>query len=185
MADRMMLDRVRPTPATAAAPGTTLQVERGLGIAKLRVFYRADGDARFRALIGADAPNAHGQIEHGGMAFAWLAPGEWLVTGPETAVADWLRAIDGRAGDEALVVDVSHARTCFVLGGGNARAVLAAHCPLDLWPGRFAVGAVARSLLGDTAMIIARLSDDADGARFRIIVDQTMAAYAARLLGRI
>jgi hypothetical protein len=64
----------------------------------------------------------------------------------------------------------------------GGRDALAAHCPLDLRGRSFPVGAVARSLLGEAGIFIAREADVAGETLFRLIVDQTMAHYAVRLL---
>lgn len=180
--DRMtMLQRAAPIPVGRERAGLSLQVEQGLGIARLRI-YGPDAEARFRTIVGLAPPRIREQAHKKGLTLAWLAPGEWLVTGVETDISAWVVRVGDRGGDEVLVTDVSHARTAFLLGGANARAALAAHCPLDLWPDVFPVNAVARSLLGDTGLFIARLADGEDGPRFRIMVDQTMALYAVRLL---
>lgn len=178
-----VLQRAAPAVAETVRPGLSFRIEQGLGVAKLRM-YGADTDARFQAVTGIAAPRACTQIEEQGLAFAWLAPGEWLATGPEAAVAAWVERTMALGADDLLAIDFSHARTIFVLEGADARAALAAHCPLDLWSEAFPVNAVARSLLGDTGMFIARLADAGDDARFRIIVDQTMAGYLGRLFAR-
>lgn len=165
-----MAEPLHRTPSPAIGidrAGVTLAVEHDLALAKVQTL----GDA---------AGPAAGKQEHaGGLTRAWMAPNEWLLIGPQAIVAT---AMAAATGDDALVVDLTHGRTAFLLSGAEARDALAAHCPLDLWPATFPVDAVARTLLGDTSMFIARLADGADGPCFRIIVDQTMAAYAARML---
>ena len=161
-------------------PGLSIQLERDIGIAKLQIF-GATAEARFPDVAGFAPPPACGQCEFGPLAAAWLAPGEWLVTGLEPEIESWVDGIDKQGDEDVFAVDLSHARTSFLFAGPNSRTALAAHCPLDLWPDRFRSGAVARSLLGDTGMFIVRLPDGAEGFRFRIIVDQTMAAYVCRL----
>jgi sarcosine oxidase subunit gamma len=177
----MTLSRTLSNTPALVRPGFRLRVEHGLAIGKLQIF-GADPEAKFRHVLGLDAPAAGKQIERLGCAFAWLSPSEWLLTGPEFEVVAWLAQIDARGGDDVLAVDLTHARAALLLDGKDARDVLASVCPLDLWSQAFAVHAVARSLLGDTGMFIARLADLTDGPRFRLIVDQTMEAYAVRLL---
>ena len=170
-----------PPVAGIDGHGFRLRVDAALGIAKLRV-RPASADTGFRSVAGCAPPAVGRQIERAPLAFAWLGPGEWLVTGPADAIATWVRDAEEIGGDEVLALDFTHARVAFEVGGEKARALLAAHCPLDLWPEAFPAGSVARSLLGDSAMFIARLEDEAGDALFRIIVDQTMAPYARRLL---
>lgn len=179
-----MLRRAPSTVVAIARADLSLEVEQGLGIAKLRCFHGIDHDAAFHAVTGAAAPKPLGRTDVGDLAFSWLAPGEWLITGAETAVEAWVHQAQELGGVDILAVDFTHARQSFLLGGPSSRTALAAHCPLDLGDAGFPIGTVARSLLGDTIMFIARLGDDDAGPRFRIIVDQTMAAYAARLLAR-
>ncbi|VWC51082.1 sarcosine oxidase gamma subunit [Burkholderia lata] len=184
----IMLRRTAPAAmADVVRAGFSCRLEHGLGIAKLHVF-GAEPEARFRAVIGSDAPRAGTQTgtqtSDGELSFAWLAPGEWLLTGSEAAVAASVARLCGLGADDLLAIDVSHARAAFLVEGANSRLALAAHCPLDLWTEVFPVDAVARSLLGDAGMFIARLADAHDVPRFRIIVDQTMAAYAGRLFAR-
>lgn len=164
-------------------PGLSLTVEPHLGIAKLRV-HGDDGAAPFKAVTGFEPPPQNSQMEREGLTFAWMSPFEWVITGSEAFVAAWLGKVAAADETVSIAVDITDARTSFVLAGPDARDALAAHCPLDLWDRNFAVDAVARSLLGDTIMFIARLADEGGAPRFRIIVDQTMASYAARILAR-
>jgi len=176
-----VLEREPCVVADFGRPGLRFHVERTQGFGKLLLSGGA-AEARFAELVGAPAPAVGQQIEAAGLSYAWLAPAEWLISGAESAVSDQLARLDSCAGDEALLVNLTHARAAFLLAGRDARDALSAHCPLDLRPANFPVGAVARSLLGETGLFLARLQDLADGAHFRILVDQTVAAYAARLL---
>jgi sarcosine oxidase, subunit gamma len=176
----MALNRAESGVSPLIRPGFALRVEQGLGIGKLQVI-GADPAAVFRRIVGFGAPATGRQIHERGANFAWMSPNEWLLTGAEDEVRAWLAQLGERGGEETLAIDLSHARASFVVDGANVRDVLASLCPLDLWSERFPVGSVARSLLGDTGMFIARLADLADGPRFRIVVDQTMETYAARL----
>ncbi len=177
----MTLTRTLPRASSFVRPSLGVLAEPGLGIGKLQVL-GADPAAVFRALVGIEPPPACAQVAAQGLEFAWMAPNEWLLTGPEQAVTDMLARLDDRGGDDALAVDLTHARAAFVVNGTDARDVLASLCPLDLWSESFPVHAVARSLLGDAGMFVARLPDATGVPRFRIVVDQTMAAYAARML---
>ncbi|MFV3075045.1 sarcosine oxidase subunit gamma [Niveispirillum fermenti] len=178
------LRRTAPEALETVRPDLSFRLETDLGVAKLRIVGK-DADARFQAVTGMVPPPSGRLVADQGLSVAWLAPGEWLVTGPEVAVAAWVARIGGQTAGDLLAVDLTHARASFCLAGTAARAALAAHCPLDLWPDSFPVDAVARSLLGDAGMFIARLSDGPHMPRFRIIVDQTMAPYAGRLFARV
>lgn len=176
-----LLRRLRPLPHDIERSGFRLEVEHGIGCAKLRI-YGAQADARYREIVGTLPPAVREQAGIGELTMAWLGPREWMATGPEAKIVEWLVLIEQAGHEDVLTADLTHARTALVVSGDQARAAVASHCPLNLWPEVFPVNAVARSLLGDTSMFIARLADGEDGARFRIVVDQTMAAYAARML---
>ncbi len=176
-----VLARAWPDASSLVRPGLGILLEQGVGIGKFQVA-GVDPGTIFRRLTGFEPPPACEQIDRNGLLFAWLSPNEWLVTGPEHRVAAMLSQIDERGADDVLAVDLTHARAPFIVNGTQARDALASLCPLDLWSKAFPVNAVARSLLGDVGMFIARLPDLTDVARFRVIVDQTMAAYAARML---
>jgi sarcosine oxidase subunit gamma len=179
--DQQIALQRRPPIAEIVRPDLMLTMENAIGIAKLQLLEdRMDHDVAH--VVGIPAPSTGTQVEADGLTVAWLAPGEWLLLGAEDLVAARLPEIDARSGGTALIVDVTHARVSFLLTGANARGALAAHCPLDFWPAAFPVNTVARTLLGDTGMFIARLKDTADGPCFRVIVDQTMGTYAARMI---
>lgn len=175
------LQRAPSAAVGVARPDLTLQVEHAIGVGKLQIFGAA-AEQRFGAIMDRPAPATGTQHEVDGLTVAWLAPGEWLLMGAEPIVAEHLARIAGQDAHDVLVNDLTHARTCFNLRGANARGALAGHCPLDLWPTVFPVNAVARSLIGDAGVFIARLPDAPEGACFRIVVDQTAGAYTARML---
>jgi sarcosine oxidase subunit gamma len=85
----------------------------------------------------------------------WLGPDQWLVWSDTQAgegLAQSLRtALRGMA---AAVVDVSHARIVYAVGGSNARAVLAKGCSLDLHARAFPVGRCAQTLLAKVPILI-------------------------------
>jgi len=169
------LSRTVPDAAAFARTGCSLRFE-DIAVGKLRL-----DEADFAPLLGFAPPPSRTQIEQGGATYAWLAPGEWLITGSEASV----RAALEKAGenDLAFTLDITHGRATFILSGPEARTAIASVSPLDTRDRAFAVGAVARSILGETGMFIARLAEEGGQPQFRIIVDQTMAAYAVRMLG--
>lgn len=173
------LQRTAGSAQGFSRPDLRLVVEHDLGIVKIQV-----GDDGRRGLADAfgTLPPANGYLTlEDGVTVAWLAPGEWLLTGDALDVASVVSKIEASAG-LILAVDLSHARRALLIEGSGARDALSAHCPLDLWPLSFPVGAAARSLFGDTIAFVARLEDQTDGARFRMVIDQTMAAYCVRML---
>ena len=163
-----------PQLPTFFRPGCSLKIEPDLAVGKIRLL-----GPTFEDLFGSAPPSPRCQVAIGDAVFAWLAPGDWLVCGAQGTVASALRRVTG---DLALGIDVTHGRVAFILSGKEARAAIAATCPLDTDDRVFPVGSVARSRLGDAGLFIARLPEDDGTPRFRLIVDQTMAAYAIRML---
>lgn len=181
-AGTILLARAAANALLIEGADVRLAAEPRLGIAKLQIL-AADPDAWFEMALGLAPPSVLTEIEPGPVAIAWMAPGEWLVTGDEADVERVRRRCAEAAGNLGLMIDITPARTVFELSGVGARAVLAAHCPLDFDEEAMPVGAAKRSTFSDTGFFISRRSDRDGQPRFRLIFDQTMAGYAERLLG--
>lgn len=175
-----LLTRDAPSDLLVERPGVRLEREL-LGMAKVQVIV-ADPDAWFEDALGIAPPAPLREIQPGPVACAWLAPGEWLVTGAEQDVARVRTRCAETAGTHGLVTDITHERVAFELSGEAARTILAAHCPLDLDDPAMPVGAAMRSVFSDTSFFISRRPDAQGQPCFRIIFDQSMAAYADRML---
>lgn len=176
------LARTAANDLLVAEANVRLAAETGLGLAKLQIL-AADPDAWFEQALGLAPPSALTEIEPGPVAIAWLAPGEWLVTGDAADVERVRLRCAEAAGNLGLMIDITHARATYELSGAAARSILAAHCPLDLSAEAMPVGAAKRSMFSDTGFFISRRSDRDGQPRFRLIFDQSMAGYAERLLG--
>lgn len=176
------LARAAVDDAPVEGKGVRLAAEPWLGIAKLQIL-AADPDAWFEKALGIAPPPVLGEIEPGPVTIAWLAPGEWLVTGAEADVERVRMRCAEAAGNLGLMVDITHARATFELSGVTASSVLATHCPLDFAEEAMPVGAARRSTFSDTGFFISRRPDRDGQPCFRLIFDQTMAGYAARMLG--
>lgn len=173
--------RCRPSGlAGFTEAGVALTLEAGFGVGKVQ-FLRGTTSAYFSDLFGQSAPAARQSLSLDEVQVSWLAPDEWLLTGDEAGVL----AVIGRSamfGDSCLATNLSHARAAFRLSGARARDRLAALTPLDVSGAAMAVGGVARAPLSDTGMFLARLPDRDGQPDFRIVVDQTVAVYAVRML---
>ncbi|MCW6530234.1 hypothetical protein NED98_08245 [Sphingomonas sp. MMSM20] len=174
------LDRQSPIAKGFVQAGATLTVEATTGIGKVQFLSGTTHD-RFAPVFGVEAPGAGASCASGDVTISWLAPDEWLVTGEDVTVQVVLARAE-ELEDAALAVDLSHARASFLLTGEAARDRLAAHTPLDISDAALPVGHVARAPLADTTMFVARVADAEGVSVFRIIVDQTMAKYAVRML---
>jgi sarcosine oxidase subunit gamma len=181
MSDSAALERVAPKAVQVESKEVRLTAVSGLGIAKLQV-WPYDPDAWFEKVLGVAAPAVLTEIEFGPVAIAWMAPGEWLATGPEVDVERLRQRCADAAGALGLMVDITHGRAVFELSGEGACRALAAHSPLDFGDAAMPVGAACRSLLSDTGFFISRRPNRDGQPCFRLIVDQTMADYAARIL---
>ena len=181
MADPMTLDRAFPSAHGFSRDGLSMTPEPFVNLQKSQI-HGGSADTVLSVALGAAAPRPGKSVSIDGIDCAWLAPGEWLLSGNSDALDDLASRIGAHG--EALyhVTSLTHARVSFKVSGSQARDALAAHCPLDLSESRFAIGDGARSLLGDARLFLQRLDDRDDTPQFRIIVDQTMAAYAMRML---
>jgi len=165
-------------------PQFRLRPEPDLGVLKVQL-HADENKEGLESTFEAIPPPTGRQIGlKGGLDCACIAPGEWLLIGSEAHVADLaVRLNSALEGSLALVTDLSDGRSGFILSGSSARDRLAAVCPLDVRDTAFPVGSATRSLVGEAALFVARLPD-ADGAPvFRLIVDQSTADYALRMIG--
>lgn len=174
------LDRDDPEVIVLEAPSVRLSSVPTLAVAKLQV-RRPDPDAWLSEVVGCAAPKPLTEIDAGAVGIAWLAPGEWLATGEEQAVAELRARCAAGAGQLGLMIDLTHGRAAFDLCGSAARDVLAAYCPLDLSEKAAPVGAALRSIFADTGVFVSRRPDRNGWPSFRLIFDQTMADYAVRM----
>jgi sarcosine oxidase subunit gamma len=150
------------------------------GVAKLQLLASPAGSAPPHRL-GIQLPEPCQAIESGPLLFAWIAPREWLVIGPEGDVGHFSREARDSTAGHGLITEITHACAVFELSGPAARDVLNTHCPLDLSDRAFPVGHATRSLLAGTTLFVSRRQDGARGPVFTLIADQTLAAYATRM----
>jgi sarcosine oxidase subunit gamma len=150
------------------------------GVVKIQLLASPAGNDPAHRL-GVQLPEPCQAIEAGPLLFAWIAPHEWLVIGPEGDVGHFSREAQDSTAGHGLITDITHACAVFELSGPAAREALNTHCPLDLSDRAFPVGRATRSLLADTNLFVSRRQDGARGPAFTLIVDQTMAAYATRM----
>jgi sarcosine oxidase subunit gamma len=175
------LGRTPPAGASTAGAHCACEFTPFVGVAKIQIFGPV-GENLLRDVLGLALPGASREVEAGDISCAWLGPCEWLLTGSEPVVADLVRRLAIVLGEDGLAVDLTHARAVYVLHGPGARDVLATLCPLDLSDAAAGIGFATRSLLADTGLFLARKADEGGAPVFVLIVDQTMASYAAGML---
>jgi sarcosine oxidase, subunit gamma len=167
---------------SAAEPVSSLpagvHVRPELGTVKLRVYDAASAGPRLAAAFQTTPPAPNTESRIGPLGLAAIGPGEWLLTGPREATAAWIEAIETAfAGETFLVVELTAGRTVLEVSGPTATRLMGL-CPADLGPDRFPPGRVARTLVGDIAVMVVRL----DEARLRVVLDQTLSGPLLNLL---
>ena len=170
------------TRSAVIGPGFEIAGEQELGFLKVQT-RGEEAKERLAQRLGLDFPPPKRWQEGVLVQCAWLAPGEWLLSGGEGTILDLASELtEMLAEDFALVTDVSHGRASFLLTGMAAADRIASACPLDLREPSFPPGCCARSLFGEATILLARLPDRKMKPAFRLVVDQSMAAYVLRLL---
>lgn len=112
-------------------------------------------------------------------AVAWMSPDELLLLVPYEEAGAKLAALQAAlAGEHALAVNVSDARTYLRLSGEGAREVLAKVSPVDLDPAAFGPGQFRRSRL---AQVAGAFWMEEDGS-FGIICFRSVGEYVFKLL---
>ena len=118
-----------------------------------------------KALIGAELPAPNRSTGRAGARVVWTGAGQAMVIGT---------AVDPSLAQHAALTDQSDAWITFRLQGQGVEDVLARLTPLDLNPGVFKKGHVARSQLGHMNAIFLKVAGDA----FEIMVFRSMARTA-------
>jgi sarcosine oxidase, subunit gamma len=155
---------VRPLPAAArwilrGGPKVRLAAEGALKLAVPAVACRAAAEGDSAAL--------------------WLGPDEWLLISAEHRADETAAALRAALAELAhSLVDVSHRQVALEVSGSDARALLAAGCPLDLDSCTFPVGMCTRTLLGKAEIVLWRIGAEA----FRLEVWRSFAPYVSAFL---
>jgi sarcosine oxidase subunit gamma len=122
-------------------------------------------------------PNAVAVGEDHSTRVLWLGPDEWAIVAPAGTATDLERRIrEATTGSAVTVVDVSAARTAFVMAGPRARDVLAAGCPIDPHPRVFGTGRCAQTVLARATILLEVVSDE---PAYRVTVRPSYARYIA------
>lgn len=169
--------------AVALGPDFVMMPLRELAVIKVSIFPGEPSDP-LRDAIGCPLPPSRRWIDLGdGNACATIAPTEWLLTGAASSLAPLVgRLRSAFSGVVALTTDLTDACAAFHLVGADAADRISASCPLDLRSETFPPGSAARSLIGEADLFIARQTDEGRAPAYLLIVDQTMASYAVRMI---
>ncbi len=125
-----------------------------------------------RSVAGVAMPPA-GEIRgEWGRGVGWMSPDEVMVLVPYADVGSATARLNATlSGTHVLVADVSDARVCFRVEGGQAAAVLARLCPVDFHPDSFGVGTLRRTRLAQVATAVWRHDTGFDVICFRSVAD--------------
>ncbi|MEX2518981.1 MAG: hypothetical protein WD969_06580 [Paracoccaceae bacterium] len=150
-------------PARVEAPGVTFDEAGPRGLVHLAA-RRGLGAALEAEIAGLlPLPGAGRSAEADGFCAVALAPGQWLITGPQEGLETHIAMLAA----SGAVTDLSDAYVSFRLEGPGARAVLARLSSLDFEETAFPVGAAARTIMAHIGVIIRRLPD-ADGPAYAL-----------------
>lgn len=147
--------------AAFACEGIALREEPHVRVVLL---FGKPGNQEFRQRVtrtfGAEPPTKPNTVAVGTNSIAWIAPGQWLVIGPDPDTGDG--------------IDVSDAYCALGLKGSRAVDLLSKGVPLDLDAKSFAPHSCARALVGSIPIfLMARDTDD-----FLMLVERGLAHAA-------
>jgi len=154
--------------AIVERPATLVQVTARKG-------RQAELTAVITRTLGLDLPEAGRVASAADKAALWLQPGCWLITAPAEQRGELPATLAQALTGIAAVVDQSHGRCVIEISGGEARAVFARLCRLDLHERVFAPGHSAATLIGHVSCLIQRM--DGDTPCFRLLVGSTFADW--------
>lgn len=116
----------------------------------------------FRGAFGIALPSIPNSTTTSGELIAfWMGPRSWLLVAesPDSPLDGFSDKRDALNAAGGALFDVSASRAAFRVAGPSATSVLAASCPLDLHPRRFATGSCAQSMLGHVNALFYRQDD--------------------------
>lgn len=154
--------------AIVERPATLVQVTARKG-------RQAELAAAIGKAFGLELPEAGRVATAADKAALWLQPGCWLIAAPAEQRGELPGTLAQALKGIAAVVDQSHGRSVIEISGGEARAVLARLCRLDLHERVFASGHSAATLVGHVSCLIHRV--DGTTPCFRLLVGSTFAEW--------
>jgi len=170
-----------PTRLLHGGEGIAIGVCVSRGFLNLRLNPRnRQALAAAEGALGQPVPLAANTFTAGERKVYWLGPDEWLIATGADCVADLGSELAAAlAGSHAAVNDVSGGNVELLLGGVDARAVLAKGCSLDLHPREFASGQCAQTGLGRVSVLLAAAGEP---LTYTVVVRRRFANYLRRWL---
>jgi len=108
----------------------------------------------------------------------WIAPDEWLLTGPGNAAFAMETALRDNLSGHYAVINVSGGQTLVRLSGAKARTVLMKSCPYDVHDRNFPVGKVVSTVFAKSQAVVCRIGED----EWELVVRRSFADYIWRWL---
>jgi sarcosine oxidase subunit gamma len=166
------------------------EAARHLGLADLsslpRCGFKGAGTAEWLAGQGLEVPSESNRAarQPGGELAARLAPGEVLILGdlagpgglPERLEAAWKSAALPAETPRGFPVPRQNSHAWFLVSGGQAAAMLAKLCGVDLRPAKFPNLSIAQTSLARLSAIVVR-DDRASTLAYHLLADSASAAY--------
>lgn len=131
-----------------------------------------------RKATGMALPTALQSVTEGEWSLGWLAPDEWLLTGPgEQAFGMETKLRDSLSGHYS-VVNVGGGQTLLRLSGLQAVPVLMKSCSYDVHEANFPPGKIVSTVFAKSQAILRRL----DAEQWELVVRRSFADYIWRWL---
>lgn len=108
----------------------------------------------------------------------WIAPDEWLLTGPGSDAFAVETALRDNLSGHYAVINVSGGQTLVRLSGANARTVLMKSCPYDVHDHNFPIGKVVSTVFAKSQAVVCRLGED----EWELVIRRSFADYIWRWL---
>ncbi len=138
---------------------------------------RAFGDGVQKA-TGMTLPTALQSATNGEWSLGWLAPDEWLLTGPGEQAFEMETKLRGSLSGHYSVVNVSGGQTLLRLCGPEAVSVLMKSCSYDVHERNFPPGKIVATVFAKSQATLRRL----DAEQWELVVRRSFADYIWRWL---
>jgi len=138
----------------------------------------ADFRQGIEAATGIALPETLQSAQSGDWVLSWIAPDEWLLTGPGDQAFTMETTLRQHLSGHYAVINVSGGQTLVRVAGTEARSVLMKSCPYDVHDRNFPVGKVVTTVLAKSQATIRRVGED----DWELVVRRSFADYVWRWL---
>lgn len=138
---------------------------------------QAFGDGVHKA-TGLRLPTTLRSVAGDEWSMGWLAPDEWLLTGPGEQAFEMETKLRGSLSGHYSVVNVSGGLTLLRMSGPEAVSVLMKSCPYDVHERNFPTGKIVATVFAKSQATLRHLSAD----QWELVVRRSFADYIWRWL---